>query len=224
MLSSPNSGEIFSVRVALQATWPHAIKTPLSVIANAADDAALEGRELRETVRHYSALAEKQVVWHLKRARMAASATSQYAPVWIPQIFAGIFTVLGRAYQQRCIAVSIDIPDCLRFLGEREDLEEVLGNLLDNAFKWARSSVTVSFRAIDMRPTLVIDDDGPGVAQERYTDILKRGMRLDEVVPGSGLGLAIVVELVTLYNGNLGFSRSPQGGLRVELQLPMQLG
>jgi signal transduction histidine kinase len=116
-----------------------------------------------------------------------------------------------------------DIPQTLRFLGEREDLQEILGNLVDNAFKWAQQFVSVTVDRTEDRIVLLVDDDGPGVAPERYTDILQRGTRLDEVVAGSGLGLAIVAELVALYKGRIAFTPSVRGGLRVQLQLPMEM-
>lgn len=199
----------------------HAMKTPLAVIANAAQDSSIDGKVLRETVQHYGALAEKQVAWHLKRARMAASTTGHYMPVRIAEVLGGLIGVLRRVHAERQLAVSLDLPESLRFLGEREDLQEILGNLLDNAFKWARASVAVSVDTAEDRLFLVVDDDGPGVAPHRYADILQRGTRLDEVVPGSGLGLAIVAELVALYKGSIAFSPSPSGGLRVKLHLPM---
>jgi len=201
----------------------HAMKTPLTVIANAAQDSHLEGEALRETVRHYGALAEKQVAWHLKRARMAASATGQFSPVQIAEVLQGIVAVVRRAHADKRLEVLCDVPQTLRFLGEREDLQEILGNLVDNAFKWAHQFVSVTVDRTEDRIVLLVDDDGPGVAPERYADILQRGTRLDEVVAGSGLGLAIVAELVALYQGCIAFSPSVRGGLRVELQLPMEM-
>jgi signal transduction histidine kinase len=202
----------------------HAMKTPLTVIANAAQDPRIEGQQLRETVQHYGALAEKQVAWHLKRARMAASTTGHYTPVRVAEVLRGLITVLHRAHPEKSVEVLCDVPLTLRFLGEREDLQEILGNLLDNAFKWARASVAVSVVQSEGRIFLLLDDDGPGVPAARYGEILQRGTRLDEVVPGSGLGLAIVAELVALYNGSIAFSESAQGGLRVQLALPMAHG
>ncbi|MEY3668936.1 MAG: hypothetical protein RL258_331 [Pseudomonadota bacterium] len=202
----------------------HAMKTPLTVIANAAQDPRIEGQQLRETVQHYGALAEKQVAWHLKRARMAASTTGHYTPVRVAEVLRGLITVLHRAHPEKSVEVLCDVPLTLRFLGEREDLQEILGNLLDNAFKWARASVAVSVAQSEDHIFLFVDDDGPGVPAARYGEILQRGTRLDEVVPGSGLGLAIVAELVALYNGSIAFSESAQGGLRVQLALPMAPG
>lgn len=201
----------------------HAVKTPLTVIANAAHDPHLDSQALRETVRHYGALAEKQVAWHLKRARMAASTTGQYTPVRLAEVLDGVVAVVRRAHADKRLEVLCDVPQTLRFRGEREDLQEILGNLIDNAFKWAHQFVSVTVDRTEDRMVLLVDDDGPGVAPERYADILQRGTRLDEVVAGSGLGLAIVAELVALYQGRIAFSPSVRGGLRVLLELPMEM-
>ncbi|MBI5314074.1 MAG: sensor histidine kinase, partial [Methylocystis sp.] len=111
----------------------------------------------------------------------------------------------------------------LRFLGERQDLEEMIGNLLDNAGKWAKSRVTIDVCVEGAsRPTLrvTIDDDGPGLAAHLRAAATQRGRRLDETKPGSGLGLSIVVDLAAAYGGSLQLDDSPSGGLRAELRLP----
>jgi signal transduction histidine kinase len=114
-------------------------------------------------------------------------------------------------------------PD-LAFAGEVQDLQEVLGNLLDNACKWARHEIHVSAAPIESaggaRLRIVIDDDGPGIEPDRRDTVMARGARLDESVPGSGLGLAIVNELVGLYGGSVRLDIAPMGGLRVEVELP----
>jgi signal transduction histidine kinase len=113
------------------------------------------------------------------------------------------------------------VPD-LAFAGEVQDLQEVLGNVLDNACKWARHEVLVSAASLGpgSRLRVVIDDDGPGIEADRRETVMARGARLDESVPGSGLGLAIVNELVGLYGGSVRLQASPAGGLRVEVELP----
>jgi signal transduction histidine kinase len=112
-------------------------------------------------------------------------------------------------------------------LGERQDLEEMIGNLVDNAGKWAASKVFVGVEAEAPRSAaeraflrVVIDDDGPGLAAEQRESALRRGRRLDETKPGSGLGLSIVVDLAALYGGALTLDESPAGGMRAELRLP----
>jgi signal transduction histidine kinase len=126
----------------------------------------------------------------------------------------------------RRLDVTARIADGARFRGEQQDLEEVIGNLVDNACKWARSTVAVSvdYEAPEGetpgRLRFRIDDDGPGLTVEQRTEATRRGRRLDETKPGSGLGLSIVSDLVALYQGRLRLDRSPLGGLRAEIELP----
>ena len=111
------------------------------------------------------------------------------------------------------------IPD-LVFRGEQQDLQEMLGNILDNAWKWAASQINIAFQSEDDRLSILVDDDGQGVAPERREGVLARGVRADERVPGTGLGLAIVSDLAQLYGGSITLDSSPLGGLRVVLTLP----
>ena len=134
---------------------------------------------------------------------------------------------MEKIHHQRGIALDIDAPEGVRFRGERQDLEEMVGNLVDNAFKWAQSRVAVevfSERADvkDDRRTvrILIDDDGPGLSPQQREQVARRGRRLDETKPGSGLGLSIVVELASLYGGAVSLGTAPIGGLRAELILP----
>ena len=117
-----------------------------------------------------------------------------------------------------------DIDPAIAFAGDAQDLQEMLGNLLDNACKWARTGVavhaTTQSAADSPRLLLQVDDDGPGIAPERRAQVMARGARLDESVPGSGLGLAIVQDLAELYGGQLTLGESPLGGLRATLLLP----
>ena len=122
----------------------------------------------------------------------------------------------GRALELRAEGIA---PG-LHFAGELQDLQEMLGNLVDNACKWARHAVQVAATAEGRRLRLVVDDDGPGIAAAQRDAALARGTRLDETVPGSGLGLAIVHELARLYGGELALEPSPRGGLRAVLWLP----
>jgi signal transduction histidine kinase len=132
---------------------------------------------------------------------------------------------LERIHRDRNIAIAIDCPADARFAGERQDLEEILGNLCDNACKWARERVAVEVAASTSRRasgrlSIHIEDDGPGLSDEQRARIGKRGVRLDETKPGTGLGLSIVTDLVQSYRGSLRLDRSPMGGLRVDLVLP----
>ena len=124
----------------------------------------------------------------------------------------------------RTLRLDLSVAPGARFRGERQDLEEMAGNLIDNACKWARSHVEIRVEVIreDDRPLLCIcvDDDGPGLPEADRAEMLKRGRRLDETTPGSGLGLSIVVDLAALYQGRLRLEQSPDGGLRAVLNLP----
>jgi signal transduction histidine kinase len=112
-------------------------------------------------------------------------------------------------------------PEGLYFRGDRSDLEEMIGNLLDNACKWAETDVTVTVSAgRPGRLSVVVGDDGPGLTEEQMKRVIERGERLDESKPGSGLGLSIVKEIATLYGGSITLGRAPAGGLSAQLDLP----
>jgi signal transduction histidine kinase len=134
---------------------------------------------------------------------------------------------MEKIHHHRGIAIDIDAPEGVRFRGEEQDLEEMVGNLVDNACKWAQSRVAVEVfsqrpDAKDDRPIvhILVDDDGPGLSPQQREQVARRGRRLDETKPGSGLGLSIVVELASLYGGALTLGTAPIGGLRAELVLP----
>ncbi|WP_376800570.1 ATP-binding protein [Candidatus Raskinella chloraquaticus] len=128
---------------------------------------------------------------------------------------------MSRIYQARQIRLTVNLPHDLSFRGETQDLQDMLGNLVDNACKWAVAHVMIeAWQEPNKTLRFVIDDDGPGMAPEKRAEAMKRGQRLDESLPGSGLGLAIVGDLAELYGGRFTLSTSPQGGLRSELYLP----
>jgi signal transduction histidine kinase len=131
---------------------------------------------------------------------------------------------MGKVHQDRGLSIAVDVPANLRFRGEKQDFEEMAGNLLDNACKWAKSRVRVSARREESgrRPFLAlsIDDDGPGLPPEDRAEALSRGGRLDESKPGSGLGLSIVGELARIYGGGFTLEASELGGLSARLRLP----
>ena len=206
----------------------HAVKTPLAAMAQAA--AQDEGRSpdsgaLAPLVREQVGLVLRQVDWHLARSRAAAAAGLPGVRADVAPLLAGLLRVLERVHHERRLAIDATAvaADC-GFAGEAQDLQEILGNVLDNACKWARGMVHVeaALHGAGARPRLriVVDDDGPGIDLERRRAALARGARLDESVPGSGLGLAIALELVDLYHGELTLGDSPLGGLRVEVGLP----
>ena len=206
----------------------HAIKTPLAAMAQAAaadEGRAPSGTALAPLVREQVALALRQVDWHLARSRAAAAAGLPGARADVVPLLAGLLRVLARVHHERGLAVTTEsvATDC-SFAGEAQDLQEILGNVLDNACKWAHHEVRVAAAMLGdtqhPRLHIVVDDDGPGIGADRRQAVIARGARLDESVPGSGLGLAIAHELVDLYQGGLTLGSAPLGGLRVEIELP----
>jgi signal transduction histidine kinase len=134
---------------------------------------------------------------------------------------------MEKIYHPRGVAIDVQAPTGVRFRGERQDLEEMLGNLVDNACKWAQARVSVEVTperdgGTPAKPVIriAVDDDGPGLSPAEREQVAQRGQRLDESKPGSGLGLSIVVELASLYGGELNLGTAPIGGLRAELVLP----
>lgn len=199
----------------------HALKTPLSVIINEAENAP---EEVAARVREQAALMRDQVNYYLDRARAAALAGTLGTLTEAEPVIAGLARTFAKIYRDKDLKVELAIPADLRFRGEKQDLEEMAGNLIDNAAKWATGKVVVATEIVrdDDRPRfrLLIDDDGPGLPESDRAEMLKRGRRLDETKPGSGLGLSIVSDLAALYRGSLRLDASPMGGLRAILELP----
>ena len=196
----------------------HALKTPLTVLANAA---AAQDSELAHLVREQVDAAGRQVSAHLSRARAAGAASVPGTRTSLRPVVDGLVRVMGRVHAARQIDLKVPQMDLgLVFRGEAQDLQEMLGNLLDNACKWARKHVELRATRAGDRLLIVIDDDGPGIAAQRRDAVLQRGTRDDERVPGSGLGLGIVDDLARLYGGQLELTNSPLGGLRVQLSVP----
>ncbi len=164
-----------------------------------------------------------QIGYYLDRARAAALAGTLGTLTEVEPVVAALARTFPKIYRDKDLAVEVAVPAALRFRGERQDLEEMVGNLLDNASKWAASRVVVSVEAGDpARGTwrILIEDDGPGMPAEMRAAMPRRGQRLDETKPGSGLGLSIVADVAALYRGSLRLEEAALGGLRVVLELP----
>jgi signal transduction histidine kinase len=199
----------------------HGLKTPLSVLANEVDRLAADGApQLATSMRGQIATMQRQIDYQLARARAAASVDVPGARVPVARSVAAVQRTLARLYLGRSLQFMIDIPADHVFQGEQNDLEEMLGNLMDNACKWARRRVAVTSRRDDGRLTITINDDGPGLSPEQLHSTLTPGARFDETVPGTGLGLAIVRDLANLYSGSIALGSGSLGGLRAELTLP----
>ena len=201
----------------------HALKTPLTVLSQGAANAQSHPQaqaELPSLVAEQVLVARRHIDWHLARSRAAAAQGLMGLRTPIKPVAEGLLRVMEKVHAERSLSMTMDADAQLAFAGEAQDLQEILGNLLDNACKAARTQVQLTAHQAGMQLRITVEDDGPGIPEDRMTDALRRGGRLDESTPGSGLGLAIVMELVSLYGGALELGRSAMGGLRVSLALP----
>ena len=200
----------------------HALKTPLSVITNEAD--GMEG-DAGDVIRGQAENMRRQIDWHLRRAHAAGARDIPGLRAEVALVLAGLTRTLRRLYEERNLTITVDLPDGSEdgaaFHGEHQDLAEMLGNLMNNACKWARSQVLVTAARHDGRLIVTVDDDGPGIPEKRRSEAIGRGRRLDEAVPGNGLGLSIVSDIADLYGGKLLLGVSPWGGLSATLELPL---
>jgi signal transduction histidine kinase len=203
----------------------HALKTPLSVMVNEAS--ARPSDPLSGKVLEQAAVIRDQVARHLERARLAARHSVLGTVTEVTPVVTALVRTMEKIHHDRGLAVDVRADDAARFRGERPDLEEMIGNLVDNACKWAGSRVSIE---VERAPgtaessaetvRITVDDDGPGLSAAERAQAAKRGLRLDESKPGSGLGLSIVTDLAALYGGDLKLGTAPLGGLRAELVLP----
>jgi signal transduction histidine kinase len=199
----------------------HGLKTPLAVLSQEAERAAADGhRDVAAAIGEQVERMRRQIEYHLAHARAAASGATPGLHSNVRTSADGLARTLQRLHADRGIAIAIDVPPDLAVRCQREDLDEMLGNLLDNGCKWARTRVTLSTDAVDDRVGLLVDDDGPGLAAAMRAAVLQRGVRADEAAPGSGFGLAIVREIAEVYGGSIVLEASPLGGLRARLTLP----
>jgi signal transduction histidine kinase len=214
----------------------HAIKTPLSVMVNEAS--ARGGDPFAAKVLEQTDVMRDQVAHHLERARIAARLTVIATVTEVAPAIEALRRTMEKIHRDRGILIEVEADASAKFRGERQDLEEMVGNLVDNACKWARSRVFVEVRAeqpgaaragaafragaAEDGPNLriIVDDDGRGLSEAERAQVSRRGQRLDETKPGSGLGLSIVTDLAALYGGSLTLATAPIGGLRAELVLP----
>ncbi len=197
----------------------HALKTPLSVISN---EARTEKGPLGAKVIEQAGIMRTQIAHHLDRARVAARSSVIGDTTEVEAVLRALKRTVERIYDERGLDIEVTCGKGLKFQGEQQDFEEMVGNLLDNACKWANSQVRVEAERKEgtARFILFVDDDGPGLTEAQRAKVVKRGQRLDETKPGSGLGLSIVADLAHLYKGSFELEPSPDGGLRARLELP----
>lgn len=207
--------------VSTAADLAHGLKTPLAVLSGDADRAAAAGnRELSASLIVEIDRMRRQVDYHLAAARASASAHTPNVACRLAPTVDGLVRALARLHADRELQFSATVPASTAVRCSREDVEEMLGNLLDNACKWGRRRVCLDASATTGGIVVTVDDDGPGLDPALAEAVLGRGIRADQRVPGSGLGLAIVQQVADVYGGSIALGRSPIGGVRAQLTLP----
>lgn len=195
----------------------HSLKTPLAVLHNAKAPQGAEdyARQIREQVERM----DQVVKYQLQRAVNEHSQGSQ-TQVSVISVCERLGKSLNKIYRDKGVSLALDIDKNVRFVGDEQDLMEIVGNLLDNAFKYGHSQVTVSARVSGSNLLINVDDDGDGIAESLRASSVERGQRLDTSKPGQGIGLAICADIAAGYHGGLEIARSPMGGARFNLTLP----
>ena len=194
----------------------HALKTPLAVLRNEAKG----DTQLDDVVRRQTETMHSNVEHYLRRAQAAARAEALGVRTQVLEAADGIARVMNKLFAREGKRVDLAVPASLFVRTEQQDLEEILGNLLDNACKWTHQTVNLSATSDDDGMIVIhIDDDGPGLSPEEREQAVKRGIRLDETAPGTGLGLSIVADIAGMNGGSLTLEESPQGGLRATVRL-----
>lgn len=197
----------------------HALKTPISILLN---ESRAEKGQLADLVGRQAEAMSRNVDHYLQRAQAAARAETMGARTEVRPVLDDIARTLEKLFgRQKDIDILVEPGPPLVFRGERQDFEEMAGNLMENACKYGGGQVRVAAReGAGHTLEIVIEDDGPGLAEEARASVLQRGVRLDEEAPGQGLGLSIVAEFAKLYGGELSLGDSDLGGLKASLRLP----
>jgi signal transduction histidine kinase len=199
----------------------HGLKTPLTLLNQQAERAKSAGQaELAEAIQQQVERMRRQIDYHLAHARASASGADPTARCQLLASAEALARTMLTIHADRQLAIDVHVAGDHVVRGRREDVDEMLGNIIDNACKWAKRRVEVRSSVADGSIVATVDDDGPGLDPSLRESVLKRGVRADEAAPGSGLGLAIVADLVELYGGSIVLGASPLGGLRAELRLP----
>ncbi len=199
------------------ANLAHALKNPLTVLRNEAG--GIKGEQGR-ILKDQTGIIGRNIERHLVRARAAGMQQARDVKTPLEAVCKDLEFSMALLYKERHLDIEVQDMGELVFQGDPHDLEEMLGNLVDNACKWASSRIVIRGARDKNRLTITVEDDGPGISTEHIKGITRRGQRLDETVAGSGLGLDIVLDIAELYEGNLDLGRSGMGGLRADLDLP----
>ena len=199
----------------------HGLKTPLAILNQHAEQARAAGQmELAHAITQQVERMRRQVDYHLAQARASASGANSGARSQVMTSADALARTMTTLHAGRGLQITIDAAPDHFVRVQREDLDEMLGNLIDNGCKWAASLVRVHSKGSHGTIEIMVDDDGPGLDPSLREKVLQRGVRVDEAAPGSGLGLAIVADLVELYGGSIELTAAPQRGLRAILRLP----
>ena len=199
----------------------HGLKTPLAILAQEVDRAAAAGqRELADSIAEQVERMRRHIDYHVAQARAAASGAMPGARCRVLESADALTRTLLRLHADRGVAIDVQVAADHTVRCERHDVDEMLGNLLDNACKWARRRVIVASRVDADTVLITVDDDGAGLAADLRQAVLQRGVRADEAAPGSGIGLGIVRDLAELHGGAIVLDASPLGGLHATLRLP----
>ena len=201
----------------------------LHVVLGLNEAGAHAGEPFAAKVLEQANIMRDQVAHHLERARIAARLTAVTTLTDVSPVIDALQRTMEKIHRDRDIEIEASIAGSLQFRGERQDLEEMVGNLIDNACKWARSKVHIDVRAQaaaadGSQPMIriVVDDDGPGLTSEERAQVARRGQRLDESKPGSGLGLAISRSLAELHGGALKIRSTEGAGTIVSVRIPVK--
>jgi signal transduction histidine kinase len=192
----------------------HGLKTPLSIMRQAAEQAPAE---VAERLTEQLSRIERSLDWHLTRRRLAGR---HYGRVNVHEVAEDVLFAMSRLFDGRGLELNSKIETDAYFVGDVEDLHEILGNLVENAFKWAKGSVAVVASVSGATLIIRVDDDGPGIPDQVAEAVFRRGERLDETTPGHGHGLAIVRDITGLYGGAVAIGASDMGGASIRLTLP----
>jgi signal transduction histidine kinase len=196
----------------------HSLKNPLGIVINAAKE--LEGEQGKAMQRHLRT-ATDNVNRYLRKARIAGTGNILGACTILETVGQDLKYSLDVLYREKELDIRLDGLKGIVVRMDPEDLEEAMGNLMDNACKWAKNRVTVTVKTEPKEIIILVSDDGPGIPPSRLDHVLKRGARLDETEPGNGLGLGIADEIITLYGGTLSLGKATIGGLQAIIKLPL---
>lgn len=204
----------------------HSFKTPLAVMRNLLSGAPVRDMAVMRQLDEQVGRMDDIVKYQLKRAAASGGTGLGTAPVDVRAALEALRGALLKVYMERNVDCELSVAEGCLFFGDREDLTEIAGNLMDNAFKWSRSRVRMTAERVASETArreglrLIVEDDGPGIPPSEREHVLDRGARLDERVSGQGIGLSVVRELAQLNGGTIAIGESPLGGAQIEVRLP----